>query len=232
MHTIDFYFDFASPYAYLAAMRIDALAERHGCTVRWRPVLLAGMLKVTGAKPSPLVPLKGEYVLRDLERTARRLGIAYREPAEPVRLLLGAPRAMLWIGREHGEAAAATFARRCFQAYFAEGIDIGDERVLVRLAAEQGIDGERLLAGMASDAVKAQLKEEGEAAIARGVFGVPFVFTPDGEPFWGADRLEAVEEWLRTVAQGTDPAPVAGAGSVPVAAALTSSSTTAPDTSR
>lgn len=196
MNAIDFYFDFASPYAYLAAMRIDELAARHDCAVRWRPVLLAAMLKVTGAVPSPLVPLKGDYVLRDLARTARHHGIAYREPEQPVRLLLNAPRAMLWIEQKHGADAAATFARRCLQAYFAEGIDIDDERELRYLAGEQRIDGTLLTLGMRSESIKEALKREGEAAMRRGVFGVPFMIAPDGEPFWGFDHFGQMEEWL------------------------------------
>src|SRR5471032_1104990 len=112
-----FYFDFASPYAYFAATRIDALAATHGRKVQWRPVLLAGLQQATGSVLSPTVPLKWRYIRRELLRTARHEGIAYREPPGFPKLLLEPARAMCWIRQRHGDDIAVEFARRCFHAY-------------------------------------------------------------------------------------------------------------------
>lgn len=196
---IDFYFDFGSPYAYFAASRIDALAARHGRTVRWRPVLILALFKATGALPAPMVPLRGPYAERDTARTAQLNGIVYRQPANFPQLLLAPPRAALWIENEYGADKAAAFARRCFEAYFTEGVDIGQDDAVVQLAEALGVDGARLREGLHSAAIKEQLKTAGEEAIARGVFGVPFMIV-DGEPFWGFDRFDQMEQWLTQAA--------------------------------
>jgi len=78
---IDFYFDFSSPYGFLAAQKIEALAEKHGRAVDWHPMLLGVVFKETGAAPLTMVPLKGDYSRRDFERSARYHGIAgFRMP--------------------------------------------------------------------------------------------------------------------------------------------------------
>jgi len=197
---IDFYFDFASPYAYFASTRIDELAARHGRTVRWHPVLLAVFFKVTGGRPGPTVPVLGPYMVHDMARTARLHGIPFRMPALPPPLLLGAPRAMLWLQREHGDALAVAFAKRCLAAYHSEGVDIGKEEAVLRIGVEVGADPDALAQGMHSEAIKEALKEECNAALAKGVFGVPFVLA-DGEPFWGFDRFDQLEGWLQAAAK-------------------------------
>ncbi|MBJ7309794.1 2-hydroxychromene-2-carboxylate isomerase [Rugamonas sp. CCM 8940] len=192
---ITFYFDFASPYAYFAAQRIDALAAAHGRTVRWTPVLLAALRQATGSPLAPEVPLKWAYVQRDLERTARLHDIAYRQPPGFPRFLLEPGRAMLWIRQEHGDAIATAFARNCFSAYFGDGVDIGDVAVLQGIAAALGVDRAALAAGMVAPAIKQLLKQESEHALASGVFGVPFVLA-DGAAFWGFDRLPHLQAQL------------------------------------
>lgn len=196
---IDFYFDPCSPYAYFAATGIEALAARHGRTVRWRPVSLLALFKASGTTPAPLVPLRGPYVIHDVARTAQLHGIPYRKPANFPQLLLAAPRAMLWIEQEYGAAQASAFAKRCFTAYFVDGVDLANEEEVLRLAAEQGIDGQRLRPALQSAAVKEALKTAGEEAIARGVFGVPYMIVDD-EPFWGFDRFDQMEQWLTQAA--------------------------------
>lgn len=195
MDAIDFYFDFASPYGYFAATCIDELAARHRRQVRWHPVLMAAVFQATGGMPLPLVPVKGNYVVHDIDRTARQHGIAYRQPAVFPQLLLAAPRAMLWLRREHGDELAARFARRCMHAYFAERVDVEDGEVLGGIAAGLGVDAGALLAAIAAPDVKALLKQETADALARGVFGSPFVIA-DKEPFWGFDRFGQLEAWL------------------------------------
>lgn len=192
---IDFYFDFSSPYGYFASTRIDAIAERYGRTVRWHPVLLGVVFKTTGAQPLPLVPLKGEYALRDFERTARFHDIPYRRPAKfPMATQLAA-RAMLWVQEQHGEARAVEFAQAVYRAYFADGADIGEPPVIAAVAAALDLDGAAVVGGAGEPAIKDRLKAEVDAAIARGVFGSPFVIA-DSESFWGFDRFDQLDAWL------------------------------------
>ena len=77
---IEFYFDFSSPYGYIAATSISALAARHGRGVEWKPMLLGAVFKVTGSGPLPSLPLKGDYALRDMPRTARFHGVPFKMP--------------------------------------------------------------------------------------------------------------------------------------------------------
>lgn len=192
---LEFYFDFSSPYAYFASTRIDQMAARYGRRVHWSPVLMAALFKVTGSVPLPSVPVKGAYILFDLERTARHHGIAYRKPANFPILSLAAARAMLWIDAVQGNARAAQFAKDCLRAYFAEGIDITDDNELLRLAEGLDVDPAALLVGIKSPEAKEMFQRASNAALEKGVFGSPFVLV-DGEPFWGFDHFDQLEACL------------------------------------
>jgi 2-hydroxychromene-2-carboxylate isomerase len=192
---IDFYFDFTSPYAYLASTRIDALAARYGREVRWHPVLLAALSEATGVKLSPFVPAKWDYVQKDLARAARRLDMPFSLPPAFPQLWLNPPRAMLWIRERHGDEVARAFARSCFKTAFGHGTDIGSIDVVADLAARVGVNPAALREGVNDPAIKAALKAGIETAVGKGVFGVPYLVA-DGEAFWGGDRLDCLEEAL------------------------------------
>jgi 2-hydroxychromene-2-carboxylate isomerase len=194
--SIDFYFDFSSPYGYFASTRIEALAAKHGRTVSWHPVLLGVVFKTTGGAPLPMVPLKGPYSLRDFERSARFHGIAYRRPAQfPLATQLAA-RAMLWVRQTQGDAKAVEFANAVYRAYFVDGADISQADTIIGVAAGLGLDGAALVEGAGSGSIKEALRADVDAAIARGVFGSPFMIA-DGEPFWGFDRFEQLDAFLK-----------------------------------
>lgn len=191
---IDFYFEFASPYGYLASTRIDALAERHGRSVAWHPIMLGAAFKHTGARPLMHTPLKGDYMMRDLPRFARLLGVPFTPPPVMPANSLAASRAVVWLETDD-PGRAKRLAQAVFAAHWGEGRDIGAPEQVAEIAAGLGIDRRALLAAVADPAIKQRLKDQTEAALERGVFGSPFVFV-DGEPFWGADRLDQVEAWL------------------------------------
>lgn len=193
---LDFYFDFSSPYGYLAATRIAALAARHRRRVTWRPILLGPMFKAAGTAPLLGVPLKGPYSARDLLRTARFLQIPYTQPTEFPIGTQNAARAFYWM-TDRDEAKAQKFAMACYSTYFAHDIDISPAEKVAEIAAQFGEDRATVLAAIADPVVKDRLKNEVGAALARGVFGSPFIFV-DGEPFWGNDRLDQVDAWLAT----------------------------------
>jgi 2-hydroxychromene-2-carboxylate isomerase len=192
---IDFYFDFSSPFSYFAAMRIEELAARHGRKVNWHPVLLGVVFKTTGGRALTAIPIKGEYSLRDFERTARFHGIAYRHPAVFPVPTQAAARAMLWMRDRLGEDEAADFAKAVYQAYFVDGVDISDPGNVARIAQQFGIDPASLAEGLNSPELKARLNDLIERAMARGMFGAPFMIA-DGEPFWGFDRFGQLEAFL------------------------------------
>lgn len=193
---IDFYFDFSSPYGYFAAAKIDDIAARHARTVTWRPILLGAVFKVTGQQPLPTIPLKGDYARHDLERSARLFGLPFRLPSKFPIASTGACRAFYAV-TDSDPALAKRLALALYDAYFAQNRDISSAEVIMDTAAKLGIDKDELTEALGSAALKDRLRREVDAAIARGVFGSPYVIV-DGEPFWGSDRLDQVEKWLAT----------------------------------
>ena len=193
---IEFYFDFSSPYGYLAAERIDDIAARHGRAVAWRPYLMGVAMKVTGSSPIVNRPMLGEYSRRDMERSARRLKVPFSFPEPFPIATIAACRAVYWRERA-GAEEAKSLARALYRAYFADGRNISEADVVADVAAESGADRDALLEGIQDPAVKDRLKEVTNDAVARGIFGSPF-FVVDGEPFWGHDRMDEVERWLDT----------------------------------
>lgn len=196
MQAIEFWFDFSSPYAYFAAQGIDALAERHGRSVLWRPYMLGTAFKVTGARGLSGTPLKGDYARRDWARISRQTGTPFAIPEGHPIAALPASRTYYWIEGRFPDQAHA-FALRAFRAYFVDGIDMADIANVAREAEPLGVPTDELLEGMTSPAIKDQLVAIGAQALERSVFGSPF-FRVDGEPFWGWDRMPMLEEWLRS----------------------------------
>jgi 2-hydroxychromene-2-carboxylate isomerase len=194
--TIDFYFDFSSPYGYFASTRIEELAARYGREVQWHPMLLGIIFKSSGSMPLTMMPLKGDYAYHDFERTARFHDIAYRRPPIFPVATQATARAMMWIQANHGEAKAIEFAKAAYRAYFYEGILIGDGDNVAKIASDLGLDAEALMDGINSAEIKEKLKTDTEKGMARGVFGSPFIIV-DGESFWGFDRLYQVEALLK-----------------------------------
>ena len=191
---IAFYFDFASPYGWLASHGIDGLAAKYGRRVDWRPIMLGAALKVTGVRSNVAIPVKGDYLRHDVARCARLLGLDYREPAAMPMNALAASRAYYWLLRDDG-FKAKQLARAVWAAHFGDGRDLSDAAAVAEIGAPLGIDPEALIAACRNQAVKDLLRDETDGAVARGVFGSPFFFV-DGEPFWGHDRIDQVEKWM------------------------------------
>ncbi len=191
---IDFYFDFSSPYGYLAAEQIETLGMRVGREINWHPILLGAIFKVTGGQPLTSHAFKGDYSLMDFKRSAAYYGIPYNPPKTFPIATQNSCRAVLWMHQKN-PAHAKTLALELYRAFFRDDRDIGKFDVIADLASTLGYDESEITAASQSDEIKAQLKTEVEAAIAKKVFGSPY-FIVDGEPFWGADRLPMMEKWL------------------------------------
>lgn len=194
---IEFWFDFSSPYGYLASHRIDELAAKYDRSVDWRPMLLGAVFKRVGTAPLTSFPLKGEYSKRDFFRTARFHGIDdFRMPATFPIPTQAPARIVVWL-RQRDRAFATRVARRLYRGYFFDGIDISDPDKAAAIAAAEGVDAAAARAAVDDPAVKEAFKRDVDEAISRGVFGSPFVFI-DGEPFWGFDRFDQIDRWLAT----------------------------------
>ena len=192
---IEFYFDFASPYAYLLSEQIEAVATKYGRSVKYKPTLLGAVFKQIGGAPLTEIPFKGDYSRHDFARSARFAGIKYQQPDPFPVSALNASRALLWL-QGTGSAKSVSFVHTVFRAYFTQNRNISEMPVLLEIADELGIDRDAIAAAVQDPAVKDKLKAAVEESIKRGVFGAPFVFI-DGEPFWGNDRLPQIERWLQ-----------------------------------
>jgi 2-hydroxychromene-2-carboxylate isomerase len=192
---IDFYFDFSSPYSYIANEWIDALAARHGRVVRRRAILLGVTFQAAELKSPVSYPIKRDYALRDFARSARFEGLPYLMPSTFPIPTQNAARVFWWLQETQGSEAAADWTRSAFRAFFTRDIVLSDPAVLKALLAESGVDAGAAEAAWNDPVWKDRLRQANEQAIAAGVFGAPF-FVIDGEPFWGNDRKLQMERWL------------------------------------
>jgi 2-hydroxychromene-2-carboxylate isomerase len=193
MPVLDFWYDLASTYSYLAAMRIRPLAQAAGITVRFRPFLLGPIFKAQGWNTSPfnLYEAKGRHMWRDLERECARLGLPFKRPDPfPQNSLLAARLALAGLEQGWGEE----FTLAAYRAEFGEGRSI-DERTLTDALTGLKVDAKAALVAAQSEKIKNQLRAQTEEAQQLGVFGAPTFVTTDGELFWGNDRLERAIEW-------------------------------------
>ena len=194
MRPLQFWFDYASTYSYVAAMRIEDAAARAGVQVTWRPFLLGPIFtEQLGIKDSPfnVFPVRGRYMWRDLERLCARHCLPWRRPS-------AFPRATLLAARVGCAAADAPWApayhRAVFRANFVEDRDIAAPTVLREILAALGADAEALLAQATSPEAKQALRDRGAEAARLGIFGAPD-FVTEGELFFGQDRLEDALAW-------------------------------------
>ena len=194
-----FHFDFVSPYAYLGWKGVHAVAARHGREVEPVPVLFAALLDHHGQRGPAEIPAKRAYTFKNVMRVAHAAGIHVEPPpAHPFNPLLALRAACVaWLSP--GERRA--LIDRLYDAAWAGGGGVADVEAVARAVRAAGLDAERVLADAASSETKARLRANTDAAIARGVFGVPTTIA-DGEPFWGYDALPHLDAFLR----GEDPA--------------------------
>jgi 2-hydroxychromene-2-carboxylate isomerase len=191
MATLEFFYDFVSPYSYLASTRLEALAARSGAAVRWRPFLLGGVLKATDNKAPADTPAKYAHLKVDTARWARRLGVPLVQPRiHPFSTVL-AMRCALAAERL---GALVPFTHAAFRAAWAEGKELTSPDVLAEIASQVGLNGVGMVSAAANE--KAALVAQTEEAVKRGAFGAPTFFV-GSEMFVGNDRLDFVEEALR-----------------------------------
>jgi 2-hydroxychromene-2-carboxylate isomerase len=194
---VEFYFDFLSPYAYLGSVGIERLANELNFKVAWRPLLLGiTVVKVMGLKGVAEIPLKREYVRRDVERFASYLDIPFSRASTETMKPLSAMRAFVWLDRKDPNKARA-FARSVFDAQWAQARDMSSVEAVVSLAGMLDEDPDEMRCAIQDPAIKRLLAERVEKAIERGVFGTP-TFAVGEELFWGADRLPMLKQWLES----------------------------------
>ncbi|WP_158963577.1 2-hydroxychromene-2-carboxylate isomerase [Chachezhania sediminis] len=196
MTTIEFYYDFGSPYSHLAYHVLSGIAERTGATLVNRPVLIGGVFKLSGNR-SPIekdegVPLKLAYTWHEMQRYAKRHGIAQNQnphfPVNTLNLMRGALYAQ-------GKPWEADYTAAMWAAVWRDGRKMDDPAVIGAVLAEAGLPVDDIIAAVQDPAVKKALIDATEAAVGRGVFGAPTMFVGD-EMFFGKDSLTELEHFI------------------------------------
>ena len=193
-HVIKFYFDYNSPYSYIASLRVEELCQRAGAELLWLPVVLGGIFQSNEIEPPHTKMNRRRYLFEDLKDLAAYYGIPYQErtvflfkPILSLRATLAVPQ-----GAERAKAVHALY-----RGAFAEDLDLGEADVVTRLLNEAGLDGTALVERTQDAAIKNELKAITDEAIAKGVFGAPTFFVDDGKMFWGHDRMPLMEQYLK-----------------------------------
>lgn len=192
--SVEFYFDFGSPTAYLAHKRLGQLSKQYDLQVLYMPMLLGGVFKATGNASPVAIPAKGKYMLeQDLPRFARRYGVPLNFnphfPINTLNLMRGAIAAQRLGCME-------AYVNLAFDAVWVQEKNMGDPAIVCQALTEAGLDADGLIALSQDPDVKAELVAATEAAVARGVFGAPTLFL-DGAMYFGQDRLDFIEEAIK-----------------------------------
>jgi 2-hydroxychromene-2-carboxylate isomerase len=195
MRTVDFYFDFGSPAAYLAWTQLPQIVLDMQAALALKRILLGGIFQATGNRPPISVPLKGQYLFTDLYRFARRYGVPLvLNPHFPVNTLM---LMRVTVGLQlRGDERLADYCTAMFKAIWVDGLNMGDVQVASQVLAQDGFDPAALLALCNETDVKEHLKTLTQQAVNRGVFGAPTFFVGE-HMFWGQDRLDFVREALQ-----------------------------------
>jgi 2-hydroxychromene-2-carboxylate isomerase len=192
--TVEFFFDFGSPYTYLAYHQLPKIAAKHGATVVWRPVLLGGVFQATGNHSPMEVPAKARYSLLDLQRWAMHFGVPLQMnphfPINTLHLMRGAVAMQM-----QGEAAFQGYLAAVFSAMFEHPRNLNQPEEVALVLAGIGIDPTAFMGQINDPAVKDKLKANTAEAVERGAFGAPTFFVGD-QMFWGQDRLDFVHQAL------------------------------------
>ncbi len=183
MPPLQFWYEFASTYSYLSAMRIEDLAKAACIEILWRPFLLGPIFKAQGWETSPfnLYPTKGRYMIRDMQRLTQMRGL----PFLATRIAL--------LGETEGWTAP--FTNAVYEAEFGEGADISASSTLVGVLGRLGLDADRITTSASEPRIKDGLRQRTTEAQSLGIFGAPTFVPDDGELFWGDDRLEQALAW-------------------------------------
>lgn len=194
MKTVDFYFDFGSPAAYLAWTQLPAMCEAAGAKLVYKPILLGGVFQGTGNRAPITVPTKGSYLFIDLARYAKRYGVPMvmnpHFPINTLTLMRGA------MGLQMREAQRfELYAKAMFNAIWVEQQNLNDPAVTATVLQEAGFDPAAFMALVSDPEVKEALKAATQAAVDRQIFGAPTMFVGD-QMFWGQDRLDFVKDAL------------------------------------
>ena len=190
--TVEFFYDYGSPTAYLAWTQLPKVAARTGATIEWKPALLGGIFKETGNRAPATVPAKGKWMFDDIHRYAKRYEVPFAMnphfPVNTIYLMRGA-----LVAQRDGYLDK--YNEAVFKGMWVDGLEMANMEIFAKVLSEAGIDPVSFAEAIKDPAIKKELFVRTDEAIAKGLFGMP-AFIIDDELHWGQDRLDFVEEAL------------------------------------
>jgi 2-hydroxychromene-2-carboxylate isomerase len=188
MKKIDFYFDFGSPYSYLAHTQIKKFEKETGEKVNYMPVLVGGLHKLAGITAPAFIPLKAKYLIKDCKLWADKYKVKYQFnryfPIKTVNLM----RSALVAEKDN---FLRSFVDKVFNAVWVDTLNMNDDEVFLKFIEGQYINSDLFSLKYNDPVIKNELIKRTDESFAKGVFGVP-TFIVNGKLFWGQDRLEFV----------------------------------------
>ena len=186
--TFDFFFDFTSPYSYLAHKQIRNIEYHYKVEINYMPILLDGLLNLAEIKAPAFIPSKGKFIIRDCKLFAEKLNVKFKFnsyfPIQSLNLMRG-----VLIARK--ENKTSLYIDKFFDACWKDGLNLNDQKIVDKILKDLNFDLEIFKLNTADQRIKDELKKRTKDAFLKGVFGAPS-FIVNNKMFWGQDRLEFV----------------------------------------
>jgi 2-hydroxychromene-2-carboxylate isomerase len=186
--SFDFYFDFASPYAFLAHKQIRDIENENSIKIKYKPILLGGLLKSAGIKPVADIPIKGKHMIKDCKLWAEKYNINFKFNSYFPIHTLNLMRCVLIAERKN---FLQNFTNKVFDAIWQDGLNLNDNAIFAKLLKNMDVNPEIFLKDSIDEKNKSDLKKRTDDAYNKGIFGAP-TFVVNNKIFWGQDRLEFV----------------------------------------
>ena len=186
--SFDFFFDFISPYSYLAHKQIRNIEYQYKIEINYMPILLGGLLNLAEIKAPAFIPLKARFMIKDCKLFAEKLNIKFKFnsyfPIQSLNLMRG-----VLIARK--ENKTSLYIDKFFDAYWKDGLNLNDQKIVDKILEDLNINLETFKLKISEQKIKDELKKRTKDAFLKGVFGAPS-FIINNKMFWGQDRLEFV----------------------------------------
>ena len=186
INSFEFFFDFGSPYSFLAHEQIKKIKKEKEIKIKYMPILLGALLKLAGLKPLVDIPIKGKYMIRDCKLCAEKYNIEFKFNNYFPIITLNLMRCVLVAEKKD---FAQNFINKVFNAIWKDGLNLNDNMIVEKLLKNLDINPKTFLMEAVDSKIKDELKKRTDEAYNKGIFGVPS-FIVNNKIFWGQDRLE------------------------------------------
>ena len=192
--SIEFYFDFSSPYSYIGYKEINHLQKKNSFKIKYMPVFLGGLHSSAGVTPAAFISIKSKYMIRDTKLVSEKKNIKFifnsYFPVKTINFMRG-----VIVAEE--ENFGKVYIEKIFNAIWKDGLNMNDQIVIEKVLKNIDLNPKSFLSKVSDQKIKEKLKKLTDDALKKGVFGAP-TFMVNNKIFWGQDRLQyAVEEAVK-----------------------------------